>query len=99
MQVSQVTQTNSATSEESAAASEELSSQAELLNELVGKFNLKKSNSTIKNLDELSPELLRMLENMAEKKRSTDTHLHEKKGEAKSLKMKIALSDSEFGKY
>ncbi len=40
-QVSQVVQTNSATAEESAATSEELSGQAELLKELVGRFQLK----------------------------------------------------------
>ncbi|WP_083439557.1 methyl-accepting chemotaxis protein [Acetobacterium bakii] len=40
-QVSQVVQTNSATAEESAAASEELSGQALLLKEMVGAFNLK----------------------------------------------------------
>ncbi|MDL2217711.1 methyl-accepting chemotaxis protein [Christensenellaceae bacterium OttesenSCG-928-M15] len=39
--VSQVVQTNSATSEQSAAASEELSSQAQVLNDLVGQFTLK----------------------------------------------------------
>ncbi len=39
-QISSVVQTNSATSEESAAASEELSSQASLLKELAGKFKL-----------------------------------------------------------
>ncbi len=39
-QISSVVQTNSATSEESAAASEELSSQATLMKELVGKFTL-----------------------------------------------------------
>lgn len=99
MQVSQVTQTNSATSEESAAASEELSSQAEILNELVSKFNLKKDNSSIKNLDNLSPEVLRLLENMNEKKRFTDSHAHEKKAEHKESKITIALSDNEFGKY
>ncbi len=43
-QVSQVTQTNSATAEESAAASEELSSQAALVKEMVGRFNLKQHN-------------------------------------------------------
>ncbi len=43
VQISQVVQTNSATSEESAAASEELSSQAELLKEQVSRFKLKKS--------------------------------------------------------
>jgi len=40
-QVSQVTQTNSATAEESAAASEELSSQAALVKEMVGRFSLR----------------------------------------------------------
>ena len=40
-QISAVVQTNSATAEESAAASEELSSQAETLDQLVGQFKLK----------------------------------------------------------
>ncbi|MDB8789691.1 methyl-accepting chemotaxis protein [Romboutsia sp. 1001216sp1] len=40
-QISVVVQTNSATAEESAAASEELSAQAQMLKELIGKFNLK----------------------------------------------------------
>ena len=43
-QVSQVTQTNSATAEESAAASEELSSQAALLREMVGRFSLREQS-------------------------------------------------------
>ena len=40
-QISQVVQTNSATAEESAATSEELSSQAKMLNDLVGNFRLR----------------------------------------------------------
>lgn len=40
-QISAVVQTNSATSEESAAASEELSSQAQLMNSLMNQFQLK----------------------------------------------------------
>jgi len=40
-QVSKVVQTNAATAEESAAASEELSGQAEILREMVGAFRLK----------------------------------------------------------
>ena len=40
-QISAVVQTNSATAEESAAASEELSSQAQILKRLVGEFKLK----------------------------------------------------------
>lgn len=43
--VSNVTQTNSATSEESAAASEELTSQAEGLRKMVGRFQLKTTYS------------------------------------------------------
>lgn len=44
-QISSVVQTNSATAEESAAASEELSSQSQLLKDLVGKFTLRKENT------------------------------------------------------
>lgn len=42
-QISNVVQTNSATAEESAAASEELFSQSQLMKSLVGKFKLKNS--------------------------------------------------------
>lgn len=42
-QISSVVQTNSATAEQSAAASEELSGQAQMLKELVGKFQLAQS--------------------------------------------------------
>ena len=42
-QISSVIQTNSATAEESAAASEELSGQAQLLKDLVSQFRLKPS--------------------------------------------------------
>ncbi|WP_373482440.1 methyl-accepting chemotaxis protein [Acetobacterium sp.] len=44
-QVSQVVQTNSATAEESAAASQELSGQAEMLKEMVGAFKIKNTTS------------------------------------------------------
>lgn len=44
-QVSTVVQTNSATAEESAASSEELSGQANMLTEMVGKFKLKKGSA------------------------------------------------------
>lgn len=44
-QISNVVQTNSATAEESAAASEELSSQSQLMNNLVERFKLKSSHS------------------------------------------------------
>lgn len=44
-QISNVVQTNSATAEESAAASEELSSQSQLMKSLVGRFHLKSGPS------------------------------------------------------
>ncbi len=99
MQVSQVVQTNSATAEESAAASEELSGQAALLSEMVGKFTLKKGGLKSSKFDELDPEILRMLENMAEKKKSAASTDSQTYAEAAASKSKIALSDKEFGKY
>jgi methyl-accepting chemotaxis protein len=104
MQVSEVVQTNSATSEESAAASEELSSQAELLREQVAKFKLKKTNySSYNGMDEISPEVLRMLENMSNNK-NTQNHSarnksYQEAAVTSSKPKNIALSDKEFGKY
>jgi len=42
-QISSVVQSNTATAEESAAASEELSGQAQILNDLMSKFILKEN--------------------------------------------------------
>jgi methyl-accepting chemotaxis protein len=99
MQVSQVIQTNSATSEESAAASEELSSQAGLLKEMVSKFKLKQNVRTYSSLDELNPEVLRMLENMSENKKIKSNFNEDTYNETASGRNKIILSDNEFGKY
>lgn len=101
MQVSQVVQANSATSEESAAASEELSSQAELLKEQVGKFRLRKGqHGMYKSMDEISPELMHLFEQMSEKKQA---RFHADPGPqneaAASRQKRIVLSDHEFGKY
>lgn len=98
MQVSQVVQTNSATAEESAAASEELSGQAALLREMVSKFTLKKGSFSSGKMDKIDPEVLRMLENMADKRKSENFEC-EAHGEAAAAKNRIALSDMEFGKY
>jgi methyl-accepting chemotaxis protein len=59
MQVSQVVQANSATSEQSASASEELSGQARMLTEMIGQFKLKNEEvNQEKETDELDfPEL------------------------------------------
>ena len=102
LQVSDVVQTNSATSEESAAASEELSSQAELLREQVSQFKLKKTTgSSYKGLEDLNPEVLRMLEDMVQKKKPSFDSMNQGYAEAAatSNKPKISLSDREFGKY
>lgn len=100
MQVSQVVQTNSATSEESAAASEELSSQAVLLKEMVGKFKLKHNTvRTYGKLDELNPDVIKMLEELSDRKKRNRNQLEEIDEEFTPAKSKIALSDNEFGKY
>lgn len=99
MQVSQVVQNNSATSEESAAASEELSTQASLLREMVCKFKLKQNVKSYNNLNELNPEVLKMLEEMVEKKNSKSVYTNNAYEEAAVTKSKIILSDNEFGKY
>jgi len=99
MQVSQVVQTNSATAEESAASSEELSGQASLLREMVGKYTLKKGSTGTSRLDDIDPEVLRMLESMAEKKKMTANPERENHTEASASKNKMSLSDREFGKY
>ena len=54
-QISSVIQTNSATAEESAAASQELSSQAQLMREQVGKFRLKATSGSSFSLPEPAP--------------------------------------------
>ncbi len=90
-QVSDVVQTNSATAEESAAASEELSGQASMLKSMVGKFELKKENSTSNNKgysgNQKKP-------NGANKRFVTGSEVAVTKN-----KPKISLSNMDFGKY
>ncbi|NMM62309.1 HAMP domain-containing protein [Clostridium sp. P21] len=90
-QVSQVVQTNSATAEESAAASEELSSQSQILNEMVGKFILNNVSSSYTEIEK----------NQYKNKESyvNDMNYAYREAAVTSTKPKIALSDSEFGKY
>ncbi|TYQ15655.1 UNVERIFIED_CONTAM: methyl-accepting chemotaxis protein [Acetivibrio alkalicellulosi] len=107
-QVSQVVQTNSATSQEAAAASEELSSQAEFLKDMVGKFELKKSNSKM-NIDKINPDILKLLEGV-ENNKNTEKRQEGQRNKDKNLifagkenkesqdKINISLND-DFGKY
>lgn len=95
-QIADVVQTTSATSEETAAASEELSSQAEMLKHQVSRFKLKKQNfmGYSKQLDELNPEVIKMLDMM----KSQNAYENNPKLNEPSAK-KIVLSEKEFGKY
>lgn len=98
MQVSDVVQNNSATSEESAAASEELSGQAGLLKEMVGKYKLKQNAKAYGKKLKINPDVLRMLDNMADGNKAR-TSLAAEHEELVNSKRTINLSDNEFGKY
>ncbi|MBU3074742.1 HAMP domain-containing methyl-accepting chemotaxis protein [Clostridium estertheticum] len=90
-QVSDVVQTNSATAEQSAAASEELSSQAAMLKNMVRKFSLK--GGTIITHNEVSLETKRNLSNIKNNSLARDEVAVTKS------KPRISLSNTEFGKY
>ncbi len=82
-QVSQVTQTNSATAEESAAASEELSSQAALVKEMVGRFHLRG----------------RLADGRGSLTVRKETAAAPHDGKRQAGRPVITLNDREFGKY
>ncbi|MDD4504646.1 MAG: methyl-accepting chemotaxis protein, partial [Clostridiaceae bacterium] len=98
-QVSQVVQTNSATAEEGASASEELSSQAEMLKQMISSIKLRKNAAVAGKYEELSPEILKMLENMYENKKVNLSNFKEDKEEKDTQNIKISLNDNEFDKY
>ncbi|HWR39446.1 MAG TPA: methyl-accepting chemotaxis protein [Patescibacteria group bacterium] len=100
-QVSQVVQTNSATAEESASASEELASQAELLKENVRKFKLKTLNRELRDGEALSPDMLRAIESMLDKRKQEAKQEAYVARQERTLapKTQIVLDDTEFGKY
>lgn len=96
MQVSQVVQANSASSEQGASASEELASQAEMLKNLVNKFELTQDESIYNGLEGLSPDVIRILKNnneIASLNNSNNERFN------RNSKIKINLSDRDFGKY
>ena len=100
-QVSQVVQTNSATAEESASASEELSEQAEALKNNVAQFKLKQRGRGLQAGEGLTPDILRAIESMLEKKRP-EQQFGGRPGQpdlAPVIRNKIILDDSEYGKY
>lgn len=85
-QVSQVVQTNSATAEESAAASEELAGQADMMREMVSRFQLQEATD-YKSSPAINSKPARGTTNYPEYRRNLPS------------RTKIALSDAEFGKY
>ncbi len=110
-QVAQVVQTNSATAEESASASEELSSQADLMKNAVSRFKLKKVKGSFSLEGGLSPDMIRLIEDIADKKKH-QRHLDQLTGglaeaaaskespsKESPSKTKISLEDNNFGKY
>lgn len=84
-QVSQVTQNNTATAEESAAASEEMTSQAQMLKEMVSKFRLRRGRGQVSRGYSSSP---------AYYAPPSPSHSSHSSGEHY-----ISLDDDEFGKY
>jgi methyl-accepting chemotaxis protein len=98
-QVSQVVQTNSATAEESASASEELSSQAEVMRNNVSKFKLKKTKQGYNGEEGINPEVLRVIENMIERKKYKQEKNDDKYELTMASQGRIDLDDREFGKY
>lgn len=98
-QVAQVVQTNSATAEESAAASEELSGQAQLLKDSVKKFKLKQVNTSISYFNDLNPEMISMIEGLIENKKNSQPANLKNEIAATSSSAKIFLEDSDYGKY
>ncbi|GAA0178112.1 hypothetical protein SH2C18_12210 [Clostridium sediminicola] len=97
-QIANVVQTTSATSEQTASASEELSSQAQMLKNQVDKFKLKEQNEilTYKGIENLNPEVLKILESMSKKSMLNENVCKE---DTPNTPDKIVLSDPEFGKY
>ncbi|NNU77739.1 methyl-accepting chemotaxis protein [Clostridium estertheticum] len=90
-QVSDVVQTNSATAEQSAAASEELSSQAIMLKNMVGEFNLKGGKKiSHTQVPVISQKEIKQLKNKS---------LAQGEAAATKIKPKISLSNNDFGKY
>ena len=101
IQIANVVQNTSATSEETAAASEELSSQAEMLKKQVGRFKLKSDHETpdLREFDKLSPDVIKVLDNMNEKSKKQSQFSRYKEA-ALTLPKKFAVSsDIDFGKY
>ena len=115
-QIDQVTQQNTASAEESAAAAEELSSQGVHLREMIARFKLAETHvpGALAGIEQLTPEMLQMLQKMLQQQTATAAHLaggndnetrlaglpapSESYAPEQSAPF-IALDDKEMGKY
>ncbi len=96
-QVSQVIQHNSATSEETSAASQEMSGQADLLMDLVGKFKLKR-DTNFNSMYGIDSENVKKDETVPEKK-DIKKRNNKSKATDKTSGNKIMMGENDFGKY
>ncbi|MGE5372146.1 MAG: methyl-accepting chemotaxis protein [Solirubrobacterales bacterium] len=95
-QVAQVTQMNTATAQQSAAASEEMASQAETLRTMIGQFSLRSgSGSPLGRSD--NSDIMRMVEDMIDRK--TRMPIPESRPAVAASRVHISLDDADFGKY
>jgi methyl-accepting chemotaxis protein len=101
-QISIVTQGNTATAEQSAAASEEMTSQAQMLEEMVDRFKLRQSSMRKSPSTKQFVDSLPSYDNVQITASSSKTNGHTNgngytNGEAEPLE--ISLDDDDFGKY
>lgn len=105
-QISIVTQGNTATAEQSAASSEEMTSQAQMLEEMVDRFKLRKMaarraeqvNQPSKNFVDTLPSYEPVTDYNSKNQHQSgysNGHTNDKKSEA----IEISLDDDDFGKY
>lgn len=97
-QISIVTQGNTATAEQSAAASEEMTSQAQMLEEMVDRFKLRnpimrKNQASSSSIVEALPTYESQVDYSSSSKASSG------KGNGHAEPIEISLDDEDFGKY
>ncbi len=101
-QISDVTQSSSATAEQSAASSQELSNQSQNLKQMVNKFVLKPDQDILDELDdleELSPKLKAMIERLVNKELMTKKIPVFKRDSIKTKDSMVINLEQDFGKY
>ncbi|MBL8942274.1 MAG: PAS domain-containing protein, partial [Myxococcales bacterium] len=103
-QIDKVTQTNTASAEESAAASQDLSRQSRELEDRLGRFRLRQPSELTALPGELPPELLAIVEQYMRSRTAANSPMptptsRPRVAAASNAAAVIALDDDEFGKY